>query len=188
MQFMKWCLPALGFAVLGIPAMCGAFDIQLTQEQIKEAHEYGAKYRGKEIFGSPVGKSACFGEYPGGDGGLIMSTYMRIAVSAAMRALKNETLTPQDLKELAASKTFNVVVSVPEDSAQTPEDVHVLLVQGTNTILPQKIELGMKYKDKRQGIVGVFSYDKINPKANTTIVVKARNDERKFKIDFSDVK
>lgn len=188
MQFSKWCLPAFCFAVLGIPAMCGAFDIQLTQEQIKEAHEYGAQYKGKEIFESPVGKSACFGKYPGGDGGLIMTTYMRIAVSAAMKALKNETLTPQDLKELEASKTFNVVVSVSEENAHSPEDIQIMLVQGANTILPQKTEFGMKYKDKRQGVIGIFSYDKINPKANTTIVVKARNDERTFKIDFSDLK
>lgn len=188
MQFTKWCLSALVFAVLGIPAWCNAFDMQLTQEQIKEATGYGAQYKGKEIFESPIGKSARFGEYPGGDGGLIMSKYMRIAVNAAMRALKNETLTPEDLKELEASKTFHVVVSVPEVSAQNPEDVQILLMQGTNTILPQKTEFGMKYKDKRQGIVGIFSYEKINPKANTTIVVKARNEERKFKIDFSDVK
>lgn len=188
MQFAKWWLPVLGVAVLGIPALSGAFEIQLTQEQIQEANEYGAQYKGKEIFESPIGKSACFGEYPGGDGGVIMSKYMRIAVSSAMRALKNETLTPKDLQELGVSTTFNVIVSIPEENVQNPEDVQIVLIQGTNNILPQKTEFGMKYKDKRQGIIGVFSYDKINPKAGTSIMVKTRNDEKKFKIDFSDIK
>ncbi|TVL99260.1 MAG: hypothetical protein CV087_18730 [Candidatus Brocadia sp. WS118] len=188
MQFEKWYLPVFTFVVLGIPVWCSAFDMQLTQEQIKEANEYGAQYQGKEIFKSPIGKSACFGEYPGGDGGVIMSKYMRITVSSAMRALKNETLTPQDLKELGASSTFNVIVSIPDENVQNPEDVQIVLVQGTNNILPQKTEFGMKYKDKRQGVIGIFSYDKINPKANTTIMVKTRNDEKKFNIDFSDVK
>ncbi len=188
MQLAKWWLPILGVIVLGIPALSDAFDVQLTQEQMKEANEYGAQYKGREIFESPIGKSACFGEYPGGDGGVIMSKYMRIAVSSAMRALKNETLTPQDLKELGASTTFNVIVSIPEENVQNPEDVQIVLIQGTNNILPQKTEFGMKYKDKRQGIIGVFSHDKINPKASTAIMVKTRNDEKKFKIDFSDIK
>lgn len=117
-----------------------------------------------------------------------MSKYMRIAVNSAMRALKNETLTLQDLKEIETSKTFNVIVSIPEDNVQTPADVQIMLIQGTNNILPQKTEFGMKYKDKRQGVIGIFSYDKINPKASTAIIVKAGNDEKKFKIDFSDVK
>ncbi|MBV6518248.1 MAG: hypothetical protein DCC43_05435 [Candidatus Brocadia sp.] len=188
MQCAKWYLPMLGVVILGIPAWCNAFDIHLTQEQLKEANEYGAQYKGKEIFESAIGKSARFGEYPGGDGGLIMSKYMRVAVSSAMRALKNEALTPQDLKELDASTTFNVIVSIPEENIQNPEDVQILLIQGTNNILPQKTEFGMKYKDKRQGIIGIFSYEKINPKASTTILIKTRNDERKFTIDFSDVK
>ncbi|GJQ22728.1 hypothetical protein BIY37_02745 [Candidatus Brocadia sapporoensis] len=188
MKFNIWWLGIVVVTLCGVPARSHAFDIQLTQEQVKEANVYGAQYKGKEIFESPIGKSACFGEYPGGNGGFIMSKYMRIAVNSAMRALKNETLTLQDLKEIETSKTFNVIVSIPEDNVQTPEDVQIMLIQGTNNILPQKTEFGMKYKDKRQGVIGIFSYDKINPKASTAIIVKAGNDEKKFKIDFSDVK
>lgn len=188
MRFMKWCLFTVCVAVLGIPALSDAFDIHLTPEQVKEANESGTKYKGKDIFNSPVVKLACFGEYPKGEGGLIMSKYMRIAVNSAMKALKDETLSSQDIKEFEGSNSFNVVVNVSSESVETPEDVQIMLIQGTNTILPQKTEFGMKYKDKRQGVVGAFLYDKINPKANTTIIVKTRKDQKKYTIDFSDVK
>ena len=46
----------------------------------------------------------------------------------------------------------------------------------------------MKYKDNRQGVVGVFNYGRVNPDANTTIVVKTGKDQKTFTIDFSDVK
>ena len=188
MRFVKRCLGMLCVIVLGASTLSHAFDIQLTQEQMKEASEYGAKYKGKDVFDSPIVKLACFGGYPKGGGGLIMSKYIEIAVVSAMKTTKEKTITPEDIKEIAESTTFKVVVSVPEESVQTPEDVQITLKQGTNNILPQKTEFGMKYKDKRQGIVGTFRYDKINPGASTAIIVKTKKSEEKYKIDFSDVK
>lgn len=189
MKVSKWYLGLVCIIALGeTPRLSNAFDIQLTQAQIEDAKAYGAKHKGKDIFDSPIVKTACFGDYPKGDGGLIMSKYIRIAVNSAMKALKDETLTSEDIKEFEASKTFNVVVNVSSESVQSPEDVQIMLIQGTDTLLPQKTEFGMKYKDKRQGVVGTFSYDKINPKASTTIIVKTRDDQKKYKIDFSDVK
>ncbi|NOG40140.1 MAG: hypothetical protein HND38_01025 [Planctomycetes bacterium] len=117
-----------------------------------------------------------------------MSKYIKIAVSSAMKAMKDQSLTSEDLKEMTESVTFNVVVSVPEEGIQSPEDVQIILKQGMNVILPEKNAFGMKYKDKRQGIIGAFRYDKINPGANTAIVVKTKKSEETYKIDFSDVK
>ncbi|MFN3533120.1 MAG: hypothetical protein ACK41Q_11490 [Candidatus Brocadia sp.] len=188
MRLVKRCLGLVCIIILGAPALSGAFDIQLTQEQMKEASEYGSKYKGKDVFGSPVVKLACFGEYPKGGGGLIMSKYIEIAVVSAMKSMQEKIITPEDMKEINESTTFKVVVSVPEESVQIPEDVQIILKQGTNTILPQKTEFGMKYKDKRQGVVGTFRYDKINPRAKTAIIVKTKKSEEKYKIDFSDVK
>lgn len=188
MKLVKRCLGLVCIMILGVPALSGAFDIQLTQEQMKEANEYGGKYKGKDIFDSPVVKLACFGEYPKGGGGLIMSKYIKIAVSSAMKAMKDQSLTSEDLKEMTESVTFNVVVSVPEEGIQSPEDVQIILKQGMNVILAEKNAFGMKYKDKRQGIIGAFRYDKINPGANTAIVVKTKKSEETYKIDFSDVK
>lgn len=188
MKFNTWWLRIVIATIFETPALSQAFDIQLTPEHVKEAKESGTKYKGKDIFDSPMVKSACFGEYPKGEGGLIMSKYMRIAVNSAMKALKDETLSLQDIKEFEESNTFSVVVNVSSESVQTPEDVQIMLIQGTDTILPQKTEFSMKYKDKRQGVVGTFPYAKINPKANTTIIVKTRKDQKKYTIDFSDVK
>ncbi|UJS18956.1 MAG: hypothetical protein L3J17_07865 [Candidatus Jettenia sp.] len=187
MKYIKWCAIAIGIIISGIPALSNAFDIQLTPEQIHEADEYGKKYKGKDIFYSDTVKQACFGEYPKGPGGLIMSKYMRIAVTSAMHAMKEKTLTAEDIKEIQHSTTFNVVVNIDED-IQALEDVQIMLKQGTNIILPQNTEFGMKYKDRRQSVVGIFPYDKINPNANTTILIKTRKDQKEYKIDFSDVK
>jgi hypothetical protein len=117
-----------------------------------------------------------------------MSKYIEIAVVSAMKSMQDKTITPEEIKEISASSTFKVVVSVPEESVQIPGDVQIILKQGTDIILPQKTEFGMKYKDKRQGVVGTFRYDKINPRATTAIFVKTKKSEEKYKIDFSDVK
>ena len=188
MKCIPWCFGIACVAILGIPMLSEAFEVRLTQEQINEANEYGAKYKGKDVFESTIVKSACFGEYPTGDGGLIMSKYIRIAVVSAMMAIKDKTLTPEDIKDIEESTTFNVVVSVPGEDVKAPEDVQIILKQGMNNILPQKTEFGMKYKDNRQGVVGVFNYGRVNPDANTTIVVKTRKVQKKYTIDFSDVK
>ncbi|HHT9130523.1 MAG TPA: hypothetical protein ACFYEC_06640, partial [Candidatus Brocadiaceae bacterium] len=150
--------------------------------------EYGSKYKGKEVFGSPIVKKACFGEYPNGEGGVIMSKYIRTAIISAMMAAKDKTITPEDMKEIEESTTFNVVVVTSDEEVKTPEDAQIILVQGTNNVLPQKTAFGMKRKDNKQSIDGTFQYDKINPKSSTAIIIKTRTGQKKYKIDFSNVK
>ena len=188
MRFIKWHLGIIGIALFGIAARSEAFEIKLKQEKIAEVSEYGKKYKGKEIFYSPIVKSACFGKYPDGEGGLIMSKYVRIAVISAMMALKDKTVTRDDIKEIEESTSFDVVVTVPEEYAKAPEDVQIMLKQGTNNILPLKTEFGMKRKDTLRTLVGTFQYEKVNPKASTAIIVKTRKVQKKYTIDFSDVK
>ncbi len=188
MKISKWYLGLICIVVSGgISGLTNAFDIQLTSGQIEEAKECGVKYKGKEIFYSPTVKTACFGEYPRGEGGLILSKYIKIAVSAAMKAMSDESLTPENIKEIEDSQFLNVNVKVLED-VQAPEDVQIMLIQGTNNILPQKTEFGMKYKDKGQGIIGSFQYEKIDPKASTTIIVTTKKTQKKYKINFSHIK
>ncbi|MEK6559471.1 MAG: hypothetical protein AABZ43_04940 [Planctomycetota bacterium] len=186
MNFIKWCLSFV--TILGIPALSYAFEIHLTQQQIKEAIEYGAKYKGKEVFESPEVKKACFGEYPTGEGGIIMSKYVHTAVISAMLNAKDKVITPEDEKAIEESTTFDVVVKILDEDVKIPEDVQIILVQGSNNILPQKTEFGMKGKDSIQSIVGVFQQDKVNPKSNTTVIAKTRKGQKKYKVDFSDIK
>ena len=117
-----------------------------------------------------------------------MSKYVRIAVISAMMALKDKTVTRDDIKEIEESTSFDVVVTVPEEYAKAPEDVQIMLKQGTNNILPLKTEFGMKRKDTLRTLVGTFQYEKVNPKASTAIIVKTRKVQKKYTIDFSDVK
>ena len=188
MRCILWCFGIACVAILGIPIVSEAFEVRLTQEQVKETNEYGAKYKGKDVFESSIVKKACFGKYPDGEGGLIMSKYVRIAVISAMMALKDKTLTKDDIKEIEESTIFDVVVTVPEEYAKALEDVQIMLKQGMNNILPLKTEFGMKRKDKLRGVVGTFQYEKVNPKASTAIIVKTRKVQKKYTIDFSDVK
>ena len=189
MKFIKWFPIMVCIAILGMPALTEAFDIGLTPERVKEAMDYGKKYKGKEIFSSATVKQACFGRYPEGDGGLIMSKFIRIAVVSAMMAMNDKTVTPGVLKEIEEeSATFDVVVNVSDEEIKAPEDVQIMLEQGSDVILPINYKFGMKYKGKTRSVVGVFQNGKINPKINTTISVKTRNIQIKYKINFSDIK
>lgn len=184
-----WITPAcVAVTLAGLQAKSGAFETKLTQEQMKEAIEYGAKYKGTDVFGSTMVKRACFGGYPGGEGGIVMSKYIHAVVISAMMNLKDKAVTEEKLREIEELTTFKVIVIVSEEEAKTPEDVQIILTQGTNNTLPQKTELGMKRKDYKQSIDATFMQDKINPRSNTTIVVKTRKDEKRYKIDFSDIK
>lgn len=188
MSFQKWCLRAIFIIVVWIPALSEAFDLQLTQKQIEEATEYGKKYKGTAIFGSPMVKLACFGGYPHGEGGLIMSKYIKIAVTSAMKAMQEKPLTPGEIQEIGDATGFDVIVVISDENIQSPMDVQIVLQQGTNNILPYKTEFGMKHKDNKQSVIGTFQYEKINLKAKTTIVVKTKNRQQKYSIDLSDVK
>ena len=187
MRFTKWCLGLVCAMVLGIPALSNAFDIYLTPSKSDEAIEYGKKYKGKDIFDSKVLKAACFGDYPKGEGGLVMSKYIETTIVSAMKSMKDKNITSEDVKEIEGSTTFNVVVYIA-NRFETPGDVQIILQQGTNNILPIKTEFSMRYKDARQGVVGVFAYDRVDPKSTTTIIIKFNDRQRKYKIDFSRIK
>lgn len=188
MRFIKWHLGIIGIALFGIAARSEAFEIKLKQEKIAEVADYGKKYKGKEIFSSPVVKSACFGKYPDGEGGLIMSKYVKTAIISAMMTINDKILTKDDIKKIEESTSFDVVVTVPGEYAEAPEDVQIMLKQGTNNILPLKTEFGMKRKDTLRTLVATFQYEKVNPKASTAIIVRTRKVQKKYSIDFSDVK
>lgn len=188
MKTFIWSLFIICISVIGIFTQSDAFDINLTQQQLQEAIDYGTKYKGKEVFGSDIVKKACFGEYPVSEGGIVMSKYVHTAVISAMMNMKEKTLSPEEKKSIEESTTFEVVVVISDEDVKAPEDVQIILIQGTNNILPQKAEFGMKRKDNKQSIVGVFQQGRVDADANTTITIKTRNVQKKYKIDFSDVK
>lgn len=194
MRFNKWCVAVIWLSILGIPALSHAFDIELTPEKVNEAIEYGKKHRGPEIFDSNNVKAACFGGYPKDEGGVIMSKYIEIAIVSAMKIAKDKSIFPADVKDIVDSTTFNVIVDIAK-KIETPTDVQIMLKQGDNNILPLKTEFGtpksefgMRYKDTRQSVIGVFEYSKVDPKASTTILVKFKNILEKYKISFVHVK
>jgi hypothetical protein len=194
MGHRAWCIITMCAIVLGIPTWSNAFDITLTPDQIHEANEYGQKYRGMEIFYSDAVKSACFGGYPKKPGGLVVSKYVSIALTSAMKATNNETLTDEEIQKVQDYTTFKVFVKTGKE-IKALEEVLIRLVQGSNTIFPQKTEPYLTDKGKKRGVKGFFPYDDIDPNAITTIVVKIRSApmhpaefHKEYKIDFSDIK
>ena len=117
-----------------------------------------------------------------------MSKYVKTAIISAMMAINDKILTKDDIKKIGESTSFDVVVTVSEEYAESLEDVQIMLKQEANNILPLKTEFGMKRKDKLRTLVATFQYEKINPKASTAIIVRTRKVQKKYKIDFSDVK
>ncbi|MCF6149620.1 MAG: hypothetical protein E3K37_13285 [Candidatus Kuenenia sp.] len=175
-------------AAIGFSGFANAFETEIGEEQIAEAVSYGKKYKGAKVFKSGVVKAACFGKYPESDGGLVMSKYVELAIVSAMNSKKEKETTSDAIKEIQSAKSFKVIVLVSEKGIQTPGEVQITIKQGMSNILPQKTEFGRKYKDNKQSIVGVFWYDKIDTDAKTAIIVKTKEQERKYKIDFSDIK
>ncbi|HHT9130047.1 MAG TPA: hypothetical protein ACFYEC_04185 [Candidatus Brocadiaceae bacterium] len=153
MRFIRWCLGIVCITVLGIPALSNAFDAELGPGKIDEAIEYGKKHKGGDIFDSNIVKAACFGEYPMGEGGLIMSKYIEIAIVSAMKTAQDKPIThDEDVRSIVDSITFNVVVDIAQ-KIEDPGDVQIVLQQGENNILPLKTEFGMKHRAARQGVV-----------------------------------
>ncbi|MDE1888689.1 MAG: hypothetical protein KGJ87_01400 [Planctomycetota bacterium] len=187
MSAIRWCLSIVCITILGIPALSNAFDAELTPGKIDEAIEYGKKHKGMDIFDSNIVKAACFGEYPKGKGGLIMSKYIEIAIISAMKTAQNKPIVPEDIQSIIDSTTFNIVVDISK-KIEDPGDVQITLLQGTNNVLPQQTEFGMKHKDTRQGVVGVFEYDRVDINASTTVLIKFEDTEEKYKIHFSHIK
>ena len=74
--------------------------------------------------------------------GIVMSKYIHAVVISAMMNLKDKTVTAEKLKEIDELTTFKVIVSRFEEEAKTPEDVQIVLAQGTNNTLPQKLRWG----------------------------------------------
>ncbi|MGQ3683930.1 MAG: hypothetical protein ACUBOA_02765 [Candidatus Loosdrechtia sp.] len=184
----------LGSLLLGMPTLSNAFNVALTPDQVQEANEYGRKYKGMEIFTSDVVKSASFGGYPKKPGGLVVSKYISIALTSAMKAMNDKVLTDEEIKEILESTTFKVFVKTAKEIKES-EDISVMLIQGTDTIFPQKTEPYLTDQGKKRGVKGFFPYDKIDPNAVTTIVVKIRSVpmhpaeyQKEYQINFSDVK
>lgn len=174
--------------LFGLPGISDAFDIEPDDSQVKQAVRIGKKHKGIEIFDSPIVKNARLGKYPRGEGAMIMTKYIEIAVISAMREKGEKAITPEDIAEVQNAKTLKVIAMIIGENIQTPGAVQIMLKQGGDFLLPMKTEFGMAYKDDRQSIVGHFQYEKIDPDATTKIYVKTSKEERKYKIDFSDIK
>ena len=160
------------------------------RNEIESAIKNGEEH-GKDIFKSPNIKYACINYWPRQGGILVRSKFVDIMVSAAMWFSEGQKISYKEVKEINYSPYFRVQM-------RTKDDVYILLKQGQNIIEPANID----YVDpccelckfhggdraKHEFVTSSFLYNKLDPKAKTTIIIKGHFREREYNVDLSRIK
>ena len=189
MSFAK-VLFSLIFVLLILSKDASGINVLLEKEEIEYAIKNGEE-QGKDIFKCPILKNACINHWPGPGGLLVRSKFVDIMVSAAMRFNEGQKISYKDVKEINYSPYFRVQI-------RTKDDVYILLKQDQNIIKPVNIDYEdpccelCKFhggnRDKHEFVTSSFLYNKLEPNAKTTIIVKGPFDDREYNVDLSLIK
>lgn len=189
MSFAK-VLFSLIFVLLILSKDASGINVILEKEEIEFAIKKGEEC-GKDIFECPILKNACINHWPRTGGLLVRSKFVDIMVSAAMWFNEGQKISYKDVKEINYAPDFRVQI-------RTKDDVYILLKQGQNIIEPVNIdyedpccELCRYYggnRAKHEFVTASFLYNKLEPNANTTIIVKGPFDDREYNVDLSSLK
>lgn len=171
--------------LLSIPSTFSySFELNPTDEKIQDALKLGSS-GSMDIFGSDKIKPARFGNWPSGDGGIVESKLVYLAIKSSMRlragmpeVSKEEIDAIMNLKEMpirisSSQKVFNVQ-----------------LKQKGKIIEPSRIEEAMQMPPGGSGgnvqsLKVYFKYSELDPYARTKVVLFEDFGEIKFDIDFS---
>jgi hypothetical protein len=189
MSFAK-VLFSLSIVLLLLSKDALGINVILKKEEIDYAIKNGEEH-GKDIFKSPILKSACINYWPRQGGILVRSKFVDIMVSTAMWFNEGQKISYKEIKEINYSPYFRVQM-------RTKDDVYILLKQGQNIIEPVNID----YEDpccelckfhggnraKHEFVTSSFLYNKLEPNAKTTIIVKGPFREREYNVDLSMIK
>ena len=189
MSFAK-ILFSLSIVLLILSNEALGINVILKEEEIEYAVKKGEE-GGKNVFESPILKNACINYWPRQGGILVRSKFVDIVVSTAMRFKEGQKISHKEIKEINYSPYFRVQM-------RTNDDVYILLKQGQNIIEPSKID----YEDpccelckfhggdraKHEFVTSSFLYNKLEPNARTTIIVKGPFREKRYNVDLSMIK
>ena len=162
-----------------------AIELNPTDEKIQDALKLGSS-RTMDIFGTEQIKPSRFGKWPSGDGGIVESKLVYLAIKSSMRlragmpaVSKEEVDAIMDLEEMpirisSSQKVFNVQ-----------------LKQKGKTIEPSRIEEAMQMPPGGGAGGGIqskkvyFKYSELDPYAKTKIILFEDFGEIEFDIDFA---
>jgi hypothetical protein len=189
MSFTK-ILFSLSIVLLILSNEALGINVILKNEEIEYAVEKGEEHR-KNVFESKILKNACVNYWPSQGGVLVRSKFVDIVVSTAMRLNEGQKISYKEIKEINYSPYFRVQM-------RTKDDVYILLKQGQDIIEPANID----YEDpccelckfnggnraKHEFVTSSFLYNKLEPNAKTTIIVKGPFREKEYNVDLSMIK
>lgn len=161
-----------------------AYELNPTQEKIEAAVKAGMMSR--DLFGSDRIKGARFGEWPGGNGGLVESKLVYLTIVSAMRmGARMPDLSSEEIGAIVNSTEMPIRIS------STERVFNVVLKQGGRTIQPSRMEQAMQMPPAGgsgahpQSVKAYFRYSELDPQAKTRIVFIEDFGEIEFDIDFS---
>ncbi len=189
MSFAK-ILFSLSIVLLILSKDALGINVILKEEEIEYAIKNGEEH-GKNVFESPILKNACINYWPRQGGILVRSKFVDIVVSTAMRLNEGQKISHKEIKGINYSPYFRVQM-------RTKDDVYILLKQGQNIIEPVNID----YEDtccelckfhggnraEHEFVTSSFLYNKLDPYAKTTIIVKGPFREKEYNVDLSMIK
>ncbi len=182
MKYKKIFSIAMVFSVCVFARLSFAFEINPTEEQIQKALSSGTKHF-MDIFESEPIKSARFGKWPNGDGGIVESKIIYASIISSMRVRSRmPDVSKEEIDAILNSKEMPVRIS------STMNVFNVVMKQNGKTIEPSRIEKAMQMPpggDGPQSFKVYFNYDDLDPKGKTTIVFFEDFGELEFPIDFS---
>ena len=160
-------------------------EVNPTKEQMGEVMKYG-EANTEKIFETELVAPATFGNWPDFGGGLVKSKLIDLAVMSAMMKRAKKDLTEETVNEMMAEKDLTI-------SYRGGADVHkIKLKQGINMIEPKEMikpDLGGKDPAKHAAfIVASFPYSKLDPNAQTSIIIIKDFGTKQYEVDFSNIK
>jgi len=181
----------------------GGIKVNLTEEDIKEAIEWGKENKNSSI----IERTHTFGDHlymEWEDGGRLLTKYLALALLSADLAKQGKSPSKTQIEEIANSDTFIVEFTIRLRVPIIFEDSTVLLKQGRKTIHPVKTEvlkeakavpdMAMFGEQEKMTIydgciAAYFPYSEIDPKAITRVAFTMKGGwVSLFKVDFSTYK
>lgn len=167
--------------------------INLTEEEIKNAIDWGAKNKDSPWkFTKPY---AFHWHWYYGDKGAITTKISALADRGCSSARRYKSPERTEIDEILKSDSFPIIVFFIRGSRfALPEDYHMVLKQGEKFIHSIKTEAKrlivplptfLGSYDFKWAVGARFLYSEIDPKAKTTIILVKPKSESRFEVDFS---
>ena len=182
MKYKKICNIAIIVSLCALTRLTFAFELNPTEEQIQKVLSFGSKHF-MDIFGTEPIKSARFGNWPNGDGGIVENKLIYLSIISSMRVRSRmPDISQEEIDTIMNSKEMPVRIS------SSMNVFNVVLKQDGKTIEPSRIEKAMQMPpggNGPQSFKVYFNYDDFDATSRATIVFFEDFGELEFPIDFS---